>query len=99
MDPRVQEEIDRQEKAEREAAERAKERLIRRQYVATFTSDSGRAVLADLRETFYDRTCFVPGDPYGTHVAEGARQVVLRILTVLAEEASNPPERQETAET
>lgn len=98
MDPRLQEEIDRQEKANKEAAEAALVKETRRAYLTVFSGDAGKRVLADLRQAFYDRSSFVPGDPYGTHVAEGERAVVLRILTILAEESDVPKEPQADAE-
>ena len=90
MDPRLQEEIDRQEQANKEAAAAALVKETRRAYLTVFTSDAGRRVLNDLRAAFYDRTSFVPGDPYATHVFEGERAVILRILTILAEETDAP---------
>jgi hypothetical protein len=99
VDPRLQEEIDRQEQANREAAEAALVKETRRAYLTVFSGDAGRKVLADLRQAFYDRSSVVPGDPYGTHVAEGERAVVLRILTILAEESDAPKESQPEAET
>jgi hypothetical protein len=99
VDPRLQEEIDRQEEANRQAAADARAKEIRRSYLGFFTSSDGRNVLSDLRVTFYDRICHVPGDPYGTHVAEGMRQVVLRILTIMAQESDAPKETQPEAET
>lgn len=99
MEPRLQEEIDRQEKEGKEAAEKAQVKHVRRCYVDTFTSSPGRVVLADLRREFYDVTTYIPGDPYGTHVGEGQRAVILRLLTILSEEADGPKEAQESAET
>ena len=99
MDPRLQAEIDRQEKANREAAEAALVKETRRAYVTVFTSDAGRRVLNDLRVAFYDRSSFVPGDPYATHVFEGERAVILRILTILAEESDVQKAPQPEAET
>lgn len=99
MDPRLQEEIDRQEQANKEAADAALVKETRRAYLAVFTSDAGKKVLNDLRVAFYDRTSVVPGDPYLTHVCEGERTVILRILTILAEESDGLREVQPTAET
>ena len=99
MDPRLQEEIDRQERENREAAAAALERATRQAYLTVFTGGAGRMVLADLRRAFYDRTSVVQGDPYATHVAEGERAVVLRILTILAAESDASKEVQPEAET
>jgi hypothetical protein len=99
VDPRLQAEIDRQEKQARTAAEAALIKETRRAYVTVFASDAGRRVLNDLRVAFYDRTSFVPGDPYATHVFEGERAVILRILTILAEESDLQKEPQQEAET
>jgi len=99
VDPRVQEELDRQDR-DRQAEERkAEEKKIRRAFVETFTSDSGRIVLGQLRKEFYDVDGFVPGQPADSHALALQRNVVLRILTVLAEEADVPKEEQESAET
>lgn len=99
MDPRLEAEIERQERLNREAAEAALVKETRRAYVTVFTSDAGRRVLNDLRVAFYDRSSFVPGDPYATHVFEGERTVILRILTILAEESDVQKEPQPEAET
>lgn len=56
---------------------------IKAAYKATFGSESGRIVLDDLLRSFVNRTSYVPGDPYGTHVREGRREVVLRIQFML----------------
>jgi hypothetical protein len=98
-DPRIEEALRRQEEDERQREEAAREKQIRRCYVGVFTSRDGREVLKDLRKQFYDVSTYVPGDPYGTHVAEGGREVVMRILTILSEEADGPKEKQESAET
>jgi hypothetical protein len=100
IDPRLEEAIQLQEEEDQHREKAAREKRIRQCYVITFTSPEGREVLKDLRNQFYDVSTYVPGDPYGTHVAEGGRQVLLRILTLLAEEAEGPKEKQqESAET
>jgi len=99
VDPRLQAEIDRQEKENREAAEAALVKATRRAYVDVFSGNDGKMVLADLRKAFYDRSSVVPGDPYLTHVCEGERAVILRILTILAEESDVRKEPQPEAET
>jgi hypothetical protein len=99
VDPRVQEELDRQER-ERAAAERAaEERRVRMDIVETFSMDAGRRTLQQLRKEFYDVDGFVRGCPEDSHAIAAQRNVVLRILTVLAEEADVPKDRQESAET
>ena len=98
-DPRLEEALKIQEEEARQREKDAREKHVRRCYVDVFTSRPGLVVLADLRKQFYDVSTYVPGDPYGTHVSEGGREVVLRILTVLAEEAEGPKEKQEKAET
>ena len=49
-------------------------------YNQAFSSTAGEKVLADLKQRFYDRPSNVPGDPFQTHVNEGAREVMLYIL-------------------
>ena len=99
MDPTLQAEIERQEQEQKVAEEKAHERRVRRAYVDVFSTDSGRLVLNDLRKMFYDVDGFVPGNPYDSHGLAAARNVVLRILTVLADETGAPKEEQVTAET
>jgi len=52
-------------------------------YYETFSTESGKAVLKDLRNSFYDAQSYVPGDPYATAFSEGCRSVVLGILNAL----------------
>lgn len=99
IDPRLEEAIQTQDQEEKERARVAEEKRVRRAYVNTFESADGRIVLKDLRAHFYDVSTYVPGDPYGTHVGEGGREVVLRILTLLKEEHEGVKEPQKDAET
>jgi hypothetical protein len=51
-----------------------------RAYKRTFDTAGGRIVLRDLAAfCFLDKTTHVVGDPYQSAVAEGRRQVLLRI--------------------
>lgn len=52
-------------------------------YKKLFATPDGETVLADLKETFNDRSSIVMGDPYQTHAREGAREVYLYILEML----------------
>ena len=99
MDARVQEELDRQERDAKAAEEEAHRKYVRRCIVRTFTSEPGKVTLAELRKDYYDVDGYFPGAPADSHAAACARNVVLRILTVLAEEADAPKDDQETAET
>lgn len=45
----------------------------------------GAAILTELSMLFYDRTSVVSGDPYGTHVKEGERNVVKFIIDKCAQ--------------
>ncbi len=98
INPVVEEALRRQEEDDQAREKAAQERRIRQAYVSIFESPDGRVVLGDLRKQFYDVSTHVPGDPYGTHVNDGARDVVLRILAILAEEADRPKEAQKDAE-
>lgn len=52
-------------------------------YGHVFNSSDGEIVLGDLIEQFSSRSSIVPGDPYGTHAREGAREVILYIHDIL----------------
>lgn len=53
----------------------------RNDYVDTFTSETGRRVLADLMDTFHmSRSSHVGGDACETAFREGERHAVLHIL-------------------
>ncbi len=52
-------------------------------FLTTFSSPDGKKVLKDLEDRFMMRSSIVPGDPYATHAKEGAREVVLYILSRL----------------
>ena len=61
-----------------------------RDYHSIFTSETGKAVLNDLKKScFFNRTSHVPGDPYSSAFREGMREVILRIEIVI-EYAKNP---------
>lgn len=47
------------------------------------TSGDGQTVLADLCESYMDRSSFVPGDSHATAFNEGQRSVVLAIFALL----------------
>ena len=42
-------------------------------------TDDGKEMLNLLEETFFNQSSIVPGDPYGTHAREGAREVIIFI--------------------
>jgi hypothetical protein len=98
IDPRLEEAIRLQEEEEQAREKAARGQKIRQSYVNTFTSPDGRVVLQDLRDQFYDVDGYIPGDPAGSHAAAQARNVILRILTILADEAKGPKEAQKDAE-
>jgi hypothetical protein len=52
-------------------------------YSETFSTESGLAVLRDMRKTYFDRQSYSPGDPYATAFAEGQRSVVADLLSFL----------------
>ncbi len=52
-------------------------------YEETFSTESGKAVLKDLRRLFYDTEIYIPGDPYGTAFTLGQRSVVMLIRDML----------------
>lgn len=65
------------------------QRRLLQAYKSMFESDSGKAVLQDLKNAFYERTCLNDeGNEYKTIAGEGKRFVVLYILSKL-EEANN----------
>ncbi len=99
VNPIVEEALRLQEEDARQREKEAHEKYVRRCYVETFTTGPGRVVLADLRKQFYDVDGFVPGAPSDSHALACARNVVLRVLTILAEEAEAPKEQQKEAET
>lgn len=98
IDPRLEEAIRLQEEEDQQREKSAREKQVRRSYVNVFTSPDGRTVLKDLRDQFYDVDGFVPGAPSDSHAIACARNVVLRILRILAEEAEAPKEAQKDAE-
>lgn len=63
-------------------------------YAETFSTESGRAVLKNMRRTYFDRQSYVPGDQFATTFAEGQRSVVADILSFLSQ--SKHPELFET---
>jgi hypothetical protein len=99
IDPRLEEALRLQEEEDQHRAKAAREKRIRQCYANIFTSPEGREVLKDLRNQFYDVDGFVPGAPADSHALACSRNVILRILTILAEEAEGPKEKQESAET
>lgn len=54
-------------------------------YYETFSSESGKAVLRMMRNTYFDRQSYVSGDPYATAFAEGQRSVVADIISFLSQ--------------
>jgi len=66
--------------------------LVAEQYRITFTSDSGEAVLDDLRRRFGNRGSFVP-DSNVTAFHEGQRDVYLLCLQMMEKDIrrTNPP--------
>lgn len=52
-------------------------------YRQTFSTPAGEKVLADLKRRFNDRTSYVSGDPHGTSMREGERNVFLQIMHML----------------
>jgi hypothetical protein len=54
-------------------------------YFETFSSESGKAVLKDMRKMYFDRQSYVPGDQYATAFLEGQRSVVADILSFLSQ--------------
>ncbi len=54
-------------------------------YENAFSGEAGKAVLKDLRRTFYDVSCYTPGDAYSTAYMEGQRAVVLYIISKLSQ--------------
>jgi len=55
---------------------------LQKAYNKTFSNQEGKLVLADLRQRcFAYAPTNVPGDPYGTHINEGMRNVLLHIET------------------
>lgn len=98
IDPRLERALQQQEEDEKARERVAKEKRVRQAYVNTFTSPDGKMVLLDLRKQFYDVDGYVPGSPSDSHALACTRNVILRILTVLAEEADAPKEAQKDAE-
>ena len=98
IDPRLEEALQLQAEEEEHREKAALDKKIRRCYVDTFLSPSGRVVLSDLRKQFYDVDGYVPGSPYDSHAIACARNVLLRILTILKEEDEGPKEAQRDAE-
>lgn len=99
VDPRLEEAMRLQEEDERQREEAAREKQVRRCYVNVFSSQDGRVVLNDLRKQYYDVDGYVPGFPNDSHALACVRNVVLRILTILAQEADAPKVPQTEAET
>ena len=63
------------------------EMKLRIAYKQTFGTEEGRAVLEDLQgRCFKYQTTVVPNDPQGTHVNEGARQILLTIEELMSDE-------------
>lgn len=59
-------------------------------YAATFHSPNGEWVLDDLKNSFSDRTSFVPGSDRETAFKEGERSVILRIERLLKLSRQSP---------
>lgn len=59
------------------------EQRLAEAYRNTFTSESGKAVLDDLRKSYGRRKSFVPGQADTTAYHEGQRDVYLRIMAFL----------------
>ncbi len=63
------------------------EKKLRIAYKQTFGSDTGNKVLQHLQAICYKyKTTFISGDPYATHINEGARQVLLTIEELMSDE-------------
>lgn len=63
------------------------EKNLRIAYKQTFNTEAGQKVLKDLQgRCFKYDTTVVPGDPQGTHVNEGARQILLTIEELMSDE-------------
>lgn len=60
-------------------------------YKRLFTTEDGKLILADLKDSLNDGTSFVPGEPHGTSFNEGARSVYLGILDMLLRVIEDPP--------
>jgi len=55
---------------------------LQQAYSKTFSSEEGQIVLEDLKKhCFVNAPTYVPMDPCGTHMNEGARSVLLHIQT------------------
>jgi hypothetical protein len=52
-------------------------------YRQCFSTPAGEKVLADLQKRFNDRSSYVHGDPHGTSMREGERNVYLQIRHML----------------
>jgi hypothetical protein len=99
VDPRLERALQHQDDEDQAKERAAQEKRIRQSYSIVFNSPDGRVVLSDLRKQFYDVDGYVPGSPYDSHAIACARNVILRILTILAEEAETPKAPQAEAET
>ncbi len=86
LDPRLEAAIAELDAAEKRLAiEKARDE-IKQDYLVTFTSPAGARVLADLCRAFVEVDLHVPGDPYGTHVAVGQRNAIMRIVKIVQDQ-------------
>lgn len=66
---------------QQKALDQAKKKQIKdaKKYYDLFSTPQGQEVLADLDARFKDIQTYIPGDPYGTHINEGGRMIMLFI--------------------
>lgn len=63
------------------------EKKLRIAFKQAFGTEAGQVALKFLQERcFKYQTTFVAGDPYGTHINEGARQVLTTIEELMSDE-------------
>jgi hypothetical protein len=80
-----------EQEQERNDQEFAKYRAKVDAYKRLFSTEDGKVVLADLKQTYHmNGTTLTPGDSYGTHYHEGQRTVVLGIQNKIDMEFRQP---------
>jgi len=63
------------------------EKEVRIAFMQTFGTEQGLKVLEYLQlRCFKYQSTFIPNDPYGTHVNEGARRILLTIEELMSNE-------------
>lgn len=53
-------------------------------FASTFATPSGQMVLKELDRMYMNQNLYMPGDPYGSHVAIGSHLVVVAIYQLIA---------------